>query len=85
MCLDNLKLNYKKLCAKTIKIEKSELTPILFETYNENDYYYVINNNYNHIYSMDEVYSLVINSKKEDPFTRIPIVIYEFVKIKFID
>ena len=85
MWFDNLKLQFKKLSAKTIKIDKSESTPILFETYNENDYYYVINHNYNHIYSIDEVYSLITNPKKEDPFTRNPIVIYDFVKIKFND
>ena len=50
--------------------------------YNENDYYYVINDNYNHIYSQDELYEII---KKEpiDPFTRNPIIKYVYVKIRF--
>ena len=82
MWFHNIKRLFKKLCAKRIYIDKSESTPILFEDYNENNYYYVINDNYNHIYSIDELYEIV---KKEpiDPFTRKPIVKYEYVKIKF--
>ena len=82
MWWENFKLQYKKLCAKTIYLDKWESTPILFDDYNEDDYYYVINDNYNYIYSMDELYSLI---KKEviDPFTRLPMVKYTYVKIKF--
>ena len=82
MWFKNLKLRYKKFCAKTIYLDKSESSPILFEDYNENDYYYVINDNYNHIYSQDELYEII---KKEpiDPFTRNPIIKYVYVKIRF--
>lgn len=82
MCFDKIKLSYKKLCAKTIYLDKSESSPIIFDDYNENDYYYVINDNYNHIYSQDELYEIL---KKDtiDPFTRLPMVKYSFVKIRF--
>ena len=82
MWFDKLKLSYKKLCAKIISINKSESTPILFDDYNEDDYYYVINDNYNHIYTQDELYEIL---KKDtiDPFTRLPMVKYSFVKIRF--
>lgn len=78
----NLKLSYKKLCAKIIYLDKSEVSPILFDDYNEDDYYYVINDNYNQIYTMDELYDLL---KREpiDPFTRLPMVKYTYVKIRF--
>jgi hypothetical protein len=71
MWFDNLKLSYKKLCAKIITIDKSEVTPILFDDYNEDDYYY------NQIYTMD------LKREPIDPFTRLPMVKYIFVKIKF--
>jgi hypothetical protein len=82
MCFDKIKLSYKKLCAKTIYLDKSESSPIIFDDYNENDYYYVINDNYNYIYSQDELYEIL---KKDtiDPFTRLPMVKYSFVKIRF--
>jgi len=85
MWLKSLKLSYKKLSAKTINLNKSENTPILFNTYNEDDYYYVINNNYNYIYSLDELCIILKNNgEKRDPFTRLPIVKYEFVRIKLV-
>ena len=59
MWFDKIKLSYKKLCAKTIYLDKSESSPIIFDDYNENDYYYVINDNYNHIYSQDELYEIL--------------------------
>jgi hypothetical protein len=47
------------------------VTPILFDDYNEDDYYY------NQIYTMD------LKREPIDPFTRLPMVKYIFVKIKF--
>ena len=38
--LDHLKLSFRKFCAEIIKLDKSEHTPILFEDYNNEDYYY---------------------------------------------
>jgi len=80
--LRTLRQSYKKLYAKIIYLDKSELTPISFEDYNEDDYYYVINNNYNYIYSMDELYDL-LKQDTIDPFTRLPMVKYTYVKIRF--
>ena len=78
--LDHLKLSYRKFCAEIIKLDKSEHTPILFEDYNNEDYYYVLNLNYNYIYSLEEMYMIIKDTR--DPFTRLPIVNLKIVRIK---
>ena len=83
MWREEYELYKNKLCALHIKIGKSEHTPILFDDYNENSYYYMLNNNKNYIYSVDELYELLKKSKI-DPFTQLPIDSYRFVKISFI-
>lgn len=62
---------------------KDEATPILFEEYNTKDYYYIINKNTNNVYTINELYT-IIKAKVEDPFTRMKIVEYSFVKVKLV-
>jgi len=75
------KILYHQLCAKHVKLEKDAHTPVLFEEYNTNDYYYMINNNSNLIYSLDEMYELLKKPKPVDPFTTLPIKSWKYVKV----
>jgi hypothetical protein len=74
----------RKMCFP-LKIIKSsdESSPILFEEYNTKDYYYIVNKNKNNVYTIGELYRLV-RQKVEDPFTRMKIVEYSFVKVKLV-
>ena len=59
----NLKIRLKEIFARTLKINKDDHTPIMFDDYNTNSYYYILNNNKNNIYSLNEVYTLFQNKK----------------------
>jgi len=80
MWLDKVQIAYRQLCAKHLVVSKDDHTPILFEEYNTDDYYYILNNNKNLIYSVDELYEIIKKGWIE-PFTRVPIVSYRFVKV----
>jgi len=80
MWLNKVQIAYQQLCAKHLKVSKEEHTPILYENYNTNDYYYILNNNKNLIYSVDELYEILKKGWIE-PFTRVPITSYRFVKV----
>jgi len=80
MTCESIKLYYEKLNALILKVSEEDHTPILFDSYNTNDYYYILNNNKNYIYSTSEVYKFLALGKK-DPFTRLPITSYKFVKV----
>jgi len=69
------------LFAPKMKLDRSEHTPIMFDDYNEHSYYYVINNNKNQIYSVDEIHEILIKDKT-DPFTRLPIQTYKLVRVR---
>jgi hypothetical protein len=71
----------KMLCAKRIIRSVEDTTPILYDSYNSSDYYIIVNNNRNNIYTISELHTL-ISKKVEDPFTRMKITKYSFVKIK---
>ena len=71
----------KMLFAKTILRSTEDTTPILCESYNKDDFYIIINNNSNNIYTITELYTLILK-KVEDPFTRMTIREYKFVKVK---
>ena len=73
-----VKIYFKKLIAKNVIKSKEDHTPILFEPY-VNDYYYIVNNNNNNVYSTDELYELL--EKEIDPFTRLPLKKYKFVRV----
>ena len=83
MWLDKVQIAYEQFCAKHLKVSKEDHTPILFEDYNTDDYYYILNNNNDLIYSVDEVYEILKKGCIE-PFTRVPIVSYRFVKVSII-
>lgn len=78
----SFQIHLERLNAPTIYIQKDTSTPIDYDNYDEYNYYYVINNNINILYS-DKELSYLLN-KEEDPFTRLPIVSCYVVKIKFI-
>ena len=80
MWLTKLQIAYQQLCAKHLRVSKDAHTPILFDDYNTDDYYYILNNNNNLIYSVDEVYEILKEGWIE-PFTRVPIKNYKFVKV----
>lgn len=67
---------------KVIK-SKDDSTPILFDDYNTRDLYYMINDNINNIYTVNELHTIILK-KPEDPFTRMKIVKYKFVKVKIV-
>jgi hypothetical protein len=79
--MNKFKLYLKKLFARRILITKETNTPILFDDYNTNEYYYILNNNINMIYSLCELYQLLEKKKMIDPFTQLPILSYELVRV----
>jgi hypothetical protein len=81
MSWDKLRILYYQLLSKRIRIPKDTTTPILFEDYHTGQYYYMINNNKNQIYSLDEMYEIMKKDIPIDPFTRLPITEWCFVKI----
>uniref|UniRef100_A0A6C0D6C7 Uncharacterized protein n=1 Tax=viral metagenome TaxID=1070528 RepID=A0A6C0D6C7_9ZZZZ len=82
-CITKYKIYLKEFFARTLKVSHDDHTPILFEDYNESSYYYILNNNKNNIYCLDEVYTLFQKEKIIDPTTRLPVFRYDVVKIKF--
>ena len=80
MFSSSFKIRLKKLFAQTIKKTLDDFTPILMEDYENNKYYYVVNNNMNYIYSLDELYEIIKKDMK-DPFTTLPITDYKFVRV----
>ena len=70
---------FKMFRARTIRT-KDILTPILYEPYDKNTTYYIVNNNTFHIYNTEELYKLYTTTKK-DPFTREPIRKHEIVRV----
>jgi hypothetical protein len=78
---DYLRILYYQFLSKYINISSNSHTPILFEDYNTDDYYYMINNNKNMIYSLDEMYEIMKQESPIDPFTRLPINDWCFVKV----
>ena len=83
MLSQRFKLFLNMLFAPRMKIDRSEHTPIYFDEYDHSSCYYLINNNKNQIYSVDEIYELLQKNDKIDPFTRLPIVACTLVKISF--
>ena len=81
MSWDKLRILYYQLLSKHVRISKDTSTPILFEDYDTDEYYYMINNNKNQIYCLDEMYEIMKKDKPIDPFTRIPIKTWCFVKV----
>lgn len=79
-----LKIKVKELFARTLKVSHDDHTPILYEDYDKSSYYYILNNNKNNIYCLDEVYKLFQKENPIDPMTRLPVFRYEIVKIKII-
>jgi hypothetical protein len=67
--------------SKHIRIPKDTNTPILYEEYDTHNYYYMINNNKNMIYSLDEMYEIMKKDEPTDPFTRLPIKEWCYVKV----
>lgn len=74
-----LRMNY--WLARTVYKSQSDETPILMDSYIDNDYYYILNNNSHYIYSIDEVYELITTTMK-DPISREKIYCQELVKVK---
>lgn len=81
--LKKMKMCYYQYFAENIKIKKDDHTPILFESYDTQEYYYIINNNMNNIYSLDEIYELLKSEKPIDPFTRMPVKNWSFVRVSY--
>ena len=81
MSWDKLRILYYQLLSKHVRIPKDTSTPILFDDYDTDEYYYMINNNKNQIYCLDEMYEIMKKDKPIDPFTRIPIKTWCFVKV----
>ena len=77
----DLKILYYQFVCNRVRITRDSHTPILFEDYNTHDYYYMINNNKNMIYSLDEMYEISKKDKPIDPFTRLPIREWCYVKV----
>ena len=76
-----LRILYYQLISKRVYLPKGAHTPILFDDYDTHTYYYMINNNRNMIYSLDEIYELMKKEKSIDPFTRLPISEWCYVKV----
>ena len=76
-----LRILYYQMFSKHIRISKETNTPILYEEYDTHNYYYMINNNKNMIYSLDEMYEIMKKDKPIDPFTRLPIKEWCYVKV----
>jgi hypothetical protein len=81
MLWDKLRILYYELICKHVKLSRETNTPILFDDYNTKEHYYMINNNKNMIYSLDEMYEIMKKDKPIDPFTRLPIKSWCFVKV----
>ena len=81
----DFEIRLKKLFAKILYKTKDDHTPVTFDEYYNNEYYYIVNNNYNNIYSLEEFYRFITTKDKLDPFTRLPICSYDFVKVKIKD
>lgn len=79
--LFNIKYYIKLLIAPSLKVNSSDTTPILYDSYNINDYYFIFNKNKVNIYSCTEVDKFI--DKKIDPMTRQIIKHYQIVKIKY--
>lgn len=75
------KLRMDYFFARTIYKTSHDETPILMDSYIDNDYYYILNNNNHYIYSIDEVYELITTTMK-DPFTREKIYCQEVIKVR---
>jgi len=75
----DLKLKY--WFAKTVYKEKDDETPILMDKYEDNGYYYTINNNDHYIYSLDEIYQIA-QTNMIDPITRKKIFNHEIVRVR---
>lgn len=78
----DFEIRLKKLFAKILYKTSDDHTPITFDEYNDNEYYYIVNNNYNNIYSLEEMHGFITTKDKLDPCTRLAISSYEFVKVK---
>ena len=72
---------YYQLISKVVVLPKDSNTPILYDDYSSDLYYYMINNNKNQIYSLDEMYEIMKKDELIDPFTRMPIKSWCFVKV----
>lgn len=81
MLWDKLRILYYELICKHVKLSRETNTPILFDDYNTKEHYYMINNNKNMIYSLDEMYEIMKKDNPIDPFTRLPIKSWCFVKV----
>jgi hypothetical protein len=81
MLWDKIRILYYELICKHVKLSRETNTPILFDDYNIKEHYYMINNNKNMIYSLDEMYEIMKKDKPIDPFTRLPIKSWCFVKV----
>jgi len=81
MIWDKLRILYYQLLSKRVNIPKDTSTPILFDDYDTNEYYYMINNNENQIYCLDEMYEIMKKDQPTDPFTRMPVNNWCFVKV----
>ena len=79
--LFDIKYYLKLFFAPRLKIKSSDNTPILYESYNLNDYYIILNRNKVNIYSSNEVDKFI--DKKIDPMTRQKIKHYQIVKVMF--
>lgn len=67
--------------APKLIISHSDITPILYENYNLNDYYIILNKNKVNIYSCKEVDKFI--EKKINPMTRQKIKHYQIVKVRY--
>lgn len=76
-----LKWAYHELMAPRISLDFGTHTPILFEDYQPNTCYYMINNNKDLIYNLDEIYEIIKKKPPIDPFTRLPIYSLKIVRI----
>lgn len=81
MLMDKILLIYYKLISKVVVLPKGSHTPILYDDYSSDLYYYMINNNKNQIYSLDEMYEIMKKDVLIDPFTRMPVNSWCFVKV----
>ena len=75
------KVKMQYFFAKTIYKSADDETPILMDPYQNNNYYYILNDNNHYVYSIDEVYEITLTNKK-DPITREPIFNHEMVRVK---
>lgn len=77
-----IKYYFNLLFPLRLKVSREDTTPILYDNYNQSEYYIILNKNKANIYSQEEIDKIL--DKKIDPMTRQKIKYYQIVKVKLV-